>query len=517
MCDEHPNCRIDESYQLPTRILHVNLGDGSDDIALYEPASNETAHYISLSYCWGTHEPIRTTARNFSQHKRRIGWTSLSALFQDAVKITRLLGIKYIWIDSLCIIQDTKDWDVESQKMGLYYGNSWLTIAATASQDGNQGCIPYEKPSFMDISGPSKFGQLVGRKLPEFYNMTPQGPAYNLLNAPLFHRCWTLQERLLSRRVLHLGFDELVWECRTSLWRECGETFFGHRGDAGEPQSIQPFMAAHHQVLRGELLEPDDLCGSNTYEEAKDHLFNRSKYWHMLLDMYLRRNLTFSSDKLRAIEGLAKQLQESSINCRPLNSFFGRYILGFWAEELPQALTWGTERALQYRKWEDRDSTFPSWSWASVPGTWRPRYPQRTRSSYRQPAKAKIVSLPPNSWDIDRESGPKLYSLVLSARKIPIKLKAIDEENRGFLWETTWTPRDADSEVEHPGITLDCGIFPTCTEVELLEICEYCTYTTGLVLRERHDPSERLYERMGNFHVPAGFFDNVEPEVVRIV
>lgn len=100
----------------------------------------EKESYICLSHCWGDFQPIRTTTTNIEDHKKSIPWQFLPQTFQDAIDLTRFLSIRYLWIDSLCIIQDDRDdWAKESAAMASVYGNSYLTISATAAANCSKG------------------------------------------------------------------------------------------------------------------------------------------------------------------------------------------------------------------------------------------------------------------------------------------------------------------------------------------------------------------------------------------
>ena len=157
--------------------------------------------------------------------KRNIPWNQLSKTFQDAITITRKLGIQYIWIDSLCIVQDDKeDWRAESSKMDSVYGNSYLTINASYAKDGSEGCLCHTKA--LETPGtriPLSDGDL---SLPCIYVDVPfphlEVWGYDVTErSSLDHRAWALQERLLSPRTLHCTSSELVWECYCSIRCQC--------------------------------------------------------------------------------------------------------------------------------------------------------------------------------------------------------------------------------------------------------------------------------------------------------
>ena len=137
----HPLCRSTPDSPLPQRVIDVGLkSQGTDPVEhcrLY-CSHGECEKYLTLSHCWGQAGTINTTTRENLEHQYNgIDWSSLSKTFQDAILVTRALGIRYLWIDSLCIIQgDNTDWEQESAKMGSIYEGSYITLAATASLNG---------------------------------------------------------------------------------------------------------------------------------------------------------------------------------------------------------------------------------------------------------------------------------------------------------------------------------------------------------------------------------------------
>jgi hypothetical protein len=112
-----------------------------------------------LSYYWGKGLPanLKTTESNLTEWMKRVSWEDLPVLFYDAIILTRQLGYQYLWIDTLCIIQDsTADWELQSAQMGYIYKESALTIAAEASEDCTVGIFEStdisKEESFLEIS-----------------------------------------------------------------------------------------------------------------------------------------------------------------------------------------------------------------------------------------------------------------------------------------------------------------------------------------------------------------------------
>ncbi|KXX81980.1 hypothetical protein MMYC01_201473 [Madurella mycetomatis] len=151
---KHTECGRNADSRLPTRVIAVGLGDKKDPY-LYETQRNETGRYIVLSHCWGPpeHRPPRTTNANLSQRKLSIPVKDLPPTFSDAVQLSRALEISYLWIDSLCIIQDNAaDWEQEAARMADVYKSAVLTISADGAVDSRVGLFPPVKQRRHSVS-----------------------------------------------------------------------------------------------------------------------------------------------------------------------------------------------------------------------------------------------------------------------------------------------------------------------------------------------------------------------------
>lgn len=219
--NEHDFCSAPSAKPLPTRLVDVGLANGK--MRLIE-TSGESGLYVALSHCWGKEQIITTTKASLARLKDGIKFEECSETFYQAIQLTRRLEMNYIWIDSLCIVQDDKeDWAREASKMASFYENAVLTVAATSSSSGNGGLFR-KKPDF-HLSGSTAYGepyQLIFRERID-HEMMDSADERLRKAFPLMNRAWVLQERLLSSRVIHFGPHELFFECRTSSECECGE------------------------------------------------------------------------------------------------------------------------------------------------------------------------------------------------------------------------------------------------------------------------------------------------------
>ncbi|KAF4625757.1 hypothetical protein G7Y89_g12407 [Cudoniella acicularis] len=208
--DTHEHCRMvssNEDSQLPTRVLDIGLSSESS-ICLLE-SNGSRGKYIALSHCWssqhefwgaGTTTPLlKTTILTLEAHKDGIHWNRLSNTFQDAIKLTRLLGIHYIWIDSLCIIQgDAAEWLIESAKMESVYGNAHLVLAATDGHNGEHGFPMRPEAHQVSICDENDISHHLSLRRSVYSHHFALTVGQYAWQAPLVQRAWAFQERLLG-------------------------------------------------------------------------------------------------------------------------------------------------------------------------------------------------------------------------------------------------------------------------------------------------------------------------------
>jgi hypothetical protein len=224
---KHPSCTSTNDSRLPIRVIDVGI---SGEIPKLYVTHSEKARYIALSHCWGSHQIITRKKITLENRKQGIEWTDHSKTFQDAVIITRKLGLRYLWIDSLCIIQDDSvDWQVESSKMGQIYRNSYLTVCPTLSANGKGGCFSERRVQSGNLSeriddADVRYlsGVYLRRKFQDQHNILDPFATREVEAFPLHDRAWAFQERLLATRVVQYTREELRWECKSGTKCECG-------------------------------------------------------------------------------------------------------------------------------------------------------------------------------------------------------------------------------------------------------------------------------------------------------
>jgi len=202
----HSSCAAKSNYDLPTRLLAVH----SNTIKLIHTADLDTnPRYAALSHNWGTHPFLKLTTKSLKSLMDSITPEDLTRTFRDAVSIARSLCIDYLWIDSLCIIQDSEaDWETESASMASVYRGSTITIAASGAADGREGCFLGPRTHLGRVC----VQEIIAGCIKAWDITNDYDSVHNL---PLGWRAWALQERLLSPQVLHFAPKTIFWECRS--------------------------------------------------------------------------------------------------------------------------------------------------------------------------------------------------------------------------------------------------------------------------------------------------------------
>lgn len=328
----HDECRVSDAAFVPSRLLYLGAKRAnSNTIELVENLEHPVP-YAALSHRWTQETPsISLLGPNLLDRKQHgILITSLPRMMQDIVTVLPRLGIEYVWIDCLCIIQDAEeDWKREAALMASIYTNAELTVAAT-------WCDKAEQSLFRDHSGQQEVavdvaeadGQsvFIRRRIPHFTwsgNTMADNPE---VEWPLLARGWVYQEQLLSRRMLHFTRNELVWECLETTRCECG------------------------------------WYDNNTREQSARERYKqspRSKAWAKVINGYAKRPLTFVADKLPALAGIGKAVAVE----RGYDA--AEYLCGLWEKELEESFFWYlSEPPCGPRP----NLRMPTWSWASVSG-----------------------------------------------------------------------------------------------------------------------------------------------------
>lgn len=358
---QHNACNVEarkESWY-PTRLLDLGVENATvDDVRLIVTATEPPAgRYATLSHCWGSAQFIQLNRSTFNQLRGGIHVNEMPKTFSDAVQVTRRLGIRYLWIDSLCIFQDKddlSDWLAEAALMHKVYSYSFCNISAAAAADSSEGLFFSRDPRLSSTSdvnvcvrGVEGFGLGV-----EYIDCNITNLAFwinNVSQCPLNRRGWVLQERLLAPRVLHFGRDQLFWECRET---DAAESY---------PERLPSILNAS-SYLGFKNLNPAKYDAEMKSLMRADHdpRFSYYRLWGNVIKAYSQMKLTKSSDKLIALSGIAKKFSAL------LND---TYIAGMWQKYLASELLWYVEGAKQSDgtpSVRPRPYRAPSFSWTSI-------------------------------------------------------------------------------------------------------------------------------------------------------
>jgi hypothetical protein len=343
----HSKCRAGSDGPpplLPTRIIEIQ---GPKQVFLRTVnVDSESLQYTCLSRCWGGIVPLRTTSKILQTFQDTgIVWETLPRSFQDAVDMTERLGLRYIWIDSLCIIQDDiEDWRAEGSGMSGIFSGAYLTLAATSATGSDKGF--YRARSARRVESTHSIpNQENGGRPYGIHVVETSEPSMEWQDLPLLKRAWVYQETWLTPRIVHFAKDMLHWKC---LECKAQETEIENSISASSSHR-ESWFDSFKNLFRKKTF------GTASHPKAVLEAYKAREEWYEIVKGYTRASLTFSKDKLPALQGVAKRVQ-SKRQCA--------YYAGLWEDELCMDLAWflgtPTTSKITYRA--------PSWSWASTEG-----------------------------------------------------------------------------------------------------------------------------------------------------
>ncbi|KAH7312022.1 heterokaryon incompatibility protein-domain-containing protein [Rhexocercosporidium sp. MPI-PUGE-AT-0058] len=378
----HPSCLKDSEQFRPSRLLDLAGTVGGDDIRLILSEHEipkqrpRQSHYVTLSYCWGPPGLNATTTKeNIEERRRKISFESLPKTVQDAVKVTRELGIRYLWVDALCIIQEDKDdWERESAVMGQIYRKSLCTLAAAIGKDCNGGLFAVREAAQLPASrllfaegGQSDRGLFLKPSVDHWYSSVEL--------STLSTRGWVMQERILAARTIFFTEEGIFWQCAersSSEFKEGVSTNWEYKSshEPASPESAKPSKLGFNELAKSWRADAQEYKFKSTGTVTTDKLsvlsamFKGKKSrkvearpWHNLIYEFTQRDLTQPNDRLRAVEGIADEFADSTNSIYVHNA-------GIWKSDMIGGMAW-------YRQWNQDSkqlSIAPSWSWACVSG-----------------------------------------------------------------------------------------------------------------------------------------------------
>jgi len=413
---EHASCIASATAPiLPKRIIDVLPEDEQTHARLILPVTNTTARFVALSHCWGSQEKntgmVRLTSENQTTWQQNgIDVHSLPLNFRDAITVTRRLGIRYLWIDALCILQDsTADWVAAASKMADIFGTATLVLSATSAKHCDEGILQPRLSTCSPLLGPSK-NWFLARPRRTFTTLELEINAGHLNS-----RGWAVQERMMAQRVLHYTPAGMIWECNAHLHSEllgvkaeenkklipnlvAAARRRNRQDDQSDPVPIPkatssrfwpyplPQRPANKKKKGGRLIKAGASTNSQGDTGTDAGVFLGE--WFNCVTLCSSKDFTFPSDKLAAVAGLAAIFQDSLPHA-------GEYLAGVWSGYMATCLGWA--KRVQYPSklpsLSNQAFCAPSWSWAAGDGriVWLQEEEDST-SSPRAPRSSTIQS-----------------------------------------------------------------------------------------------------------------------------
>lgn len=408
---------------MPTRVIDVgSRPQGTDSGARLVITDGLREPYLALSYCWGpgASKSLTLTRNNLSTLTHSLPGDELSAAHKDMFRLAGDLGIRYVWIDALCIIQgDPEDWEYESPRMGRVYGNALMTVIAARSGDSCQGFVENNldqkpPPCPLPLERPSESVETSG-----LFACLPRSREYG----PVSDRAWCFQELLLSRRSLVYGEEQLFFGCRERIIFEDGHA-----------TEYQPLSVS---ITAGPSSHLRELNGSSIPLDQHERVLQN---WYSLLTEYTKRKLSNPCDIFAGVSSIA---QLASVTLE------SRYLAGIWEGDMARGLLWKSRYQVQRRIplpgrgrfWEPikrPQPTYlapgpirraPSWSWAAVQGP----IMQFTSSNILRKMKDKVVVRPkhsdPDRWTTQQDCGANVLHMSWCELQVIGRLKMLQVMN----------------------------------------------------------------------------------------
>lgn len=371
----HENCPPKRPAELPTRVIEVS-SLGQPDFARLCETDGQKGYYCALSYCWGGDQDHKTIRKRYDQYKKELPYVKLPKTITDAFQVTRSMGLRYIWIDSLCIIQDSnEDKQTEMDKMMHIYQNTQFTISAASALDVTHGFLQtqLDDPSIGAFYQPLRIDeQTTGSVL-----ISESSPSFACVGAhqqPINTRGWTLQETLYSSRLLIFTNIHMVWKCQAGYQPDFHATSRSSRERYGResPWDFWSSLCGYSFESLKQLDETPTPEAPKTGEKFNS-LGGLYVTWHSILRQYSERRLTIENDRLPAISAVAQAFA---------SPFKSEYYAGLWGRFLVHDLMW--------KNWLSNSNVTksggPSWSWATINGE---HAYARSNSLY---ARARVIS-----------------------------------------------------------------------------------------------------------------------------
>ncbi|KAH7418998.1 heterokaryon incompatibility protein-domain-containing protein [Cadophora sp. MPI-SDFR-AT-0126] len=417
----------------PKRLIWLGLDVESARLVPFPP---DVVQYAALSYCWGRaregEHVFKTDKTTKLEFEHGIPLEDVPRTLKDAFCLTKELGLDYLWVDALCIVQgDQEEWEQESAKMGLIYSNAKIVLSSTQSSNVDDGVfMPRSTISLsQDIADPE--GLMYARRnmnheiITSCRTKSNKWWEANINNTfPVLSRGWCFQERMLATRIVHFTPTELVWECQKSRKCECG------------------IVQSHLYPAKNNISSAFRICLKQDVGER-----GMRQIWREIVRSYSVRKLTNMSDKLAALSGIAALMK---------NKTGDMYAGGLWKASLPFDLLWRCDQTGDLKTKKERQ---PSWSWISVDGA--VKWPVSQEPNQAQPLEYVTSTTYFESGALGAEvrdvvcevAGQNDFGHVASG-KITLRTRLVEAtfrqnltDNWNEIYETQWAVRVAGSDL----------------------------------------------------------------------
>jgi hypothetical protein len=381
---------------IPSRLLEIGFDNVPSSARLIETtAMTSCPRYAALSYCWGKpHEAaqqLKTMPATLHQHLYQIPTGSMTVVVREAIKVTRALSLRYLWIDALCIVQgDEQDWARESKVMGSVYSNAFVTICALSSSSCTKSFLERSIPiriSFRSTIFPLIVGSFSLRRQPYLDDEPTRNSDFTPFHTDLYSsvwesRAWTHQEMRLSRRKLFFGHQR-IHLMKLSIYMTEPEFKPVEEGST----------SLHDLLILAHRLKTPDMAYNSWYETASD---------------MTRRGLTDRRDMIPSTSGLANLIA---------GSLKDDFVAGLWRKDINRGVLFRCYPQLPWSQiahirpcTRSGTSTYicPTWSWAHHSGYPSQRWGQHAGIAYQT---SKMTHRSPQQLQHIDDSGRLEHSL----------------------------------------------------------------------------------------------------------
>ncbi|KAI0831616.1 HET-domain-containing protein [Hypoxylon sp. FL0890] len=404
-----------DSNSIPSRLLQLVIKDstlhvklvGRDLPSAIQKEMVSRQGFAILSYCWGGQQPVQLTRNTINRFGDGIPISQLPKTLRDATWLTNKIGLGYLWIDALCIVQDDiEDKICEIPRMELYYGHSTVTICAASAAKYSEGFLLSREENAADYRiGPIQLRVKTSTGACGYVQAVEEADNFNLKRPqePIALRGWTLQESLLARRILIFSSRQLYFTC-TVANASCG----------GPEPTLKPRVMTSYESR---------VVGVHTLSGLR--IYPIREIWDTIVTQYTRRYLGVSTDKLPAVSALALSLPRMAEERNQKLVYLAGLMIDvsdaenyYWRTEL----LWMVTRMESTLRVSGRG---PSWSWCSVDGPLLPwGWPQP--SKWRNTDNTQLCE-----YKVDLESELAPFGAVKGGYlKVRARLRSLDSVSR---------------------------------------------------------------------------------------